>query len=106
MNIIITIIINSVILAVVSGLMYHAQDMLLYHPEVPPESRLYVILPSAFHLPFENHTIKARDGTKINVVLVKQAKPGAPTLLYFHGNAGNIGHRFGLSFVFLIFAEM
>ncbi|KAK7091462.1 protein ABHD13-like [Littorina saxatilis] len=75
------------------GLMYNAQDMLLYHPEVPPESRLYVILPSAFHLPFENHTTQARDGTKINIVLVKQPKPGAPTILYFHGNAGNIGHR-------------
>ena len=79
--------------------------MLLYHPAVPPESRLYVILPSAFHLPFENHTIQTRDGIKINVVLVKQPKPGAPTLVYFHGNAGNIGHRFELSFAFLIFCH-
>jgi hypothetical protein len=77
----------------VTGLAYNAQDMLLYHPEVPPESRMYVIMPNAFQLPFENHTIQARDGTKINVVLVKQAKPTAPTMLYFHGNAGNIGHR-------------
>ena len=76
--------------------MFHAQDMLLYHPEVPPESRLYVILPSAFQLPFENHTIQTRDGTKINVVLVKQTKAGGPTLVYFHGNAGNIGHRLDL----------
>lgn len=75
------------------GLAYHAQDMLLYHPDVPPESRLYVIQPSAFHLPFENHTIQTGDGTKINVVLVKQQKLLAPTILYFHGNAGNIGHR-------------
>lgn len=75
------------------GLMYHAQDMLLYHPDVPPESRLYVILPNAFHLPFENHTIPTRDGEKINVILVKQQQPGAPTMLYLHGNAGNIGHR-------------
>ena len=86
--------------------MYHAQDMLLYHPEVPPESRLYVILPSAFHLPFENHTIQARDGTKINIVLVKQPKPGAPTLLYFHGNAGNIGHRFGLSCILSLYSNV
>ncbi|KAL8558237.1 hypothetical protein ACOMHN_040935 [Nucella lapillus] len=75
------------------GLIYHAQDMLLYHPDVPPESRLYVILPSAFQLPFENHSVRAQDGTHINLVFVKQAKPGCPTLLYFHGNAGNIGHR-------------
>lgn len=77
----------------VLGLAYHAQDMLLYHPDVPPESRLYVIQPSAFQLPFENHTVQTRDGTKINIILVKQQKLSAPTLLYFHGNAGNIGHR-------------
>ncbi|PVD31942.1 hypothetical protein C0Q70_07368 [Pomacea canaliculata] len=73
--------------------MYNAQDMLLYHPDVPPESRMYVILPSAFHLPFENHSILTKDRVKINIILVKQPQPGRPTLLYFHGNAGNVGHR-------------
>ena len=37
-----------------------------------------------------------RDGTQLHLFLVKQ--PGeqskkVPTVLYFHGNAGNIGHR-------------
>ena len=37
-----------------------------------------------------------RDGTQLHMVLVKQAEEvysQVPTLLFLHGNAGNIGHR-------------
>ena len=37
-----------------------------------------------------------RDGTLLHLFLIKQPaeKSGSvPTILYFHGNAGNIGHR-------------
>ena len=41
-------------------------------------------------------TVISRDGTQLHLFLIKQ--PGeqskkVPTILYFHGNAGNIGHR-------------
>ncbi|XP_046583864.1 protein ABHD13-like [Haliotis rubra] len=75
------------------GLFYNAQDMLLYHPDQPPHSRMYVELPGILHLPYENHFVKTRDGTQINVVLVKQSHLDVPTVVFFHGNAGNIGHR-------------
>ncbi|KAI8776821.1 alpha/beta hydrolase domain-containing protein 13 [Biomphalaria glabrata] len=77
----------------VFGLLYHAQDMLLYHPESPPDSRLMVITPEAFQMPYENHFIRTKDGTRINVVLIKQMQRSTLTVIFFHGNAGNIGHR-------------
>ena len=73
--------------------MYHAQDMLLFHPETPADSRIYVTQPSIFQLPYESFMVQARDGTRLHAMFVKQVKPGRPTVLFFHGNAGNIGHR-------------
>ena len=43
-----------------------------------------------------NQLFHLRDGTELHMFLVRQpgdAAQRAPTLLYFHGNAGNIGHR-------------
>jgi len=79
-----------------SGVVYKAGDKLLYHPEQPPHSRVFVPTPAIFNLPFDNLFITARDGTQLHLFLIKQ--PGevskkVPTVLYFHGNAGNIGHR-------------
>jgi len=76
-----------------SGLLYQAGDRLLYHPDQPPHSRIFVPTPQMFNLPFENLFISARDGTQLHMFLVKQDSHTAPTLLYLHGNAGNIGHR-------------
>jgi len=79
-----------------SGVLYQAGDKLLYHPEQPSHSRVFVPTPAIFNLPFENLFISSRDGTQLHLFLIKQ--PGevckkVPTVLYFHGNAGNIGHR-------------
>ncbi|KAH9512651.1 Alpha/beta hydrolase domain-containing protein 13 [Bulinus truncatus] len=67
--------------------------MLLYHPESPPDSRMMVITPEAFQMPYENHFVRTKDGTRINVVLIKQMHRTTPTVVFFHGNAGNVGHR-------------
>ena len=95
-----------------TGVLYKAGDKLLYHPDQPPHSRLFVPTPAMFDLPFDNLFIPSRsvsslhrvtliilifrDGTQLHLFLIKQ--PGeksrkVPTLLYLHGNAGNIGHR-------------
>nr|XP_022289188.1 protein ABHD13-like [Crassostrea virginica] len=76
------------------GVFYNAQDLLLYHPGEPPQSRLFVDSPQRYNLRGENHFLVTRDGVKINVVLIKHSNPNAPTVVYFHGNAGNIGHRY------------
>ena len=78
-----------------TGILYHAGDRLLYHPEQPPTSRVYVPSPSMVGLTFESVFIKSKDSTRIHMFLVKQEPPErvsrAPTLLFLHGNAGNIG---------------
>lgn len=78
------------------GVLYNAQDLLLYYPDQPAQSFLFVESPSMFGLPFDNITVKTKDGVKINMFLIKQPPNllgTAPTVIYFHGNAGNIGHR-------------
>lgn len=47
-------------------------------------------------LPFESVTIKTKDGANLHAYFIRH--PGqkgdfCPTLVYFHGNAGNNGHR-------------
>ena len=78
------------------GAFYHYQDALLFFPDQPESSRVFVQSPHKLGLPYENLQIKTKDGIQINVVFLKQAGQRlatAPTVVFFHGNAGNIGHR-------------
>lgn len=102
----------ALILASVAGILYKFQDVLLYFPDQPSSSRLYVPMPTG--IPHENIYIKTKDGVRLNLILLRytggDSPPGVgpsnqanadgpssssspPTILYFHGNAGNIGHR-------------
>ncbi len=84
------------VLFAVSGILYHAGDRLLYHPDMPPTSRVFVPAPSVVGLPFESVYLHAKDKTRLHSFLVKQPPEkmaDAPTVLFLHGNAGNIGHR-------------
>ncbi|OQR76993.1 abhydrolase domain-containing protein 13-like [Tropilaelaps mercedesae] len=75
--------------------LYNICDQLLYHPEQPETSRTHVGLPSTMNLPYEEVTLKTSDGVRLHSFLIKQEDnfESAPTILYLHGNAGNIGHR-------------
>ncbi|ESO10691.1 hypothetical protein HELRODRAFT_72182 [Helobdella robusta] len=78
------------------GFLYHIQDSLLYQPNVPTESRLFVDNPSRFGLPYENIHLHTADGLELHAYLIKQPAPqshNAYTVVFLHGNAGNIGHR-------------
>jgi hypothetical protein len=55
----------------VSGILYHAGDRLLYHPEQPPTSRVYVPSPSMAGLAFESIYIKSKDKTRLHMFLVR-----------------------------------
>ncbi|XP_014243239.1 protein ABHD13 isoform X2 [Cimex lectularius] len=76
---------------------YKTQDHLLYHPDDNnANSRDFVMDPSAFSLPFQNIFIQSEDGTRINLYFIRHPDPKGlivPTLVFFHGNAGNMGHR-------------
>lgn len=81
-----------------AGLLYHAADQLVYHPSQPHHSRIFVPSPNMVGLKFENVFICTSDGVKINCILIKRPNNDGksslpPTIVYFHGNAGNIGHR-------------
>ncbi|XP_062390377.1 protein ABHD13 [Sardina pilchardus] len=87
------------ILCSVAGILYKFQDVLLYFPDQPSSSRLYVPVPTG--IPHESVFVRAKDGVRLSLILLRYTgDPGvtdpttpAPTILYFHGNAGNIGHR-------------
>mmetsp|Transcript_61624 Transcript_61624/g.182087 ORF Transcript_61624/g.182087 Transcript_61624/m.182087 type:complete len:454 (-) Transcript_61624:17-1378(-) len=88
--------------AIALGMLYLNQEKLLYIPEIdgiprnncdnPPGYRS----PAEYALPFEKNMIKAEDGVSIHswLLLHPQSKERElPTIIFFHGNAGNIGIR-------------
>ncbi len=69
---------------------------MVYYPEQPESARVFVQTPSSLGLPFENVILTTEDGCKIVAYFIKQPSSQiskVPTVLYLHGNAGNIGHR-------------
>ncbi|XP_066260372.1 protein ABHD13 isoform X1 [Euwallacea similis] len=86
----------SLLVFAITGILYQVQDNLLYSPELPSHSRVYIPIPSMFGLPFESINYKCPDGVTIHMYFIHQPKERqrfAPTIVFFHGNAGNMGHR-------------
>lgn len=78
------------------GILYHREDQLVYRPESPANSRVYVPAPSIFNLPYQSIYTRSRDGTMLHMFFISQPEDKmkkVPTLLFLHGNAGNVGHR-------------
>lgn len=69
---------------------YFYQPRLIYFPDVP--GRALVATPATIGLSFEDARFKSRDGIEAHGWYVP-AGEGAPTVLFCHGNAGNISHR-------------
>ncbi|GAB0498796.1 hypothetical protein MMPV_010149 [Pyropia vietnamensis] len=84
------------------------QERLLYHPGIP--SRAHEGNPADYGLTFSDVPLVAADGTLLHAWLLHAPSPGGgrlgssgpagrrraagpATVLYFHGNAGNISHR-------------
>lgn len=68
---------------------------LVYCRNEPPESRYFVDHPSRYGLPSQTVFLDSGPGVRLHCYLIKQHADSArlPTLLFLHGNAGNIGHR-------------
>jgi len=66
------------------------QESLLFLPDLP--SRALVADPSAIGLAYEPVRIPTADGETLDAWFVP-ASPSRATVLFFHGNAGNISHR-------------
>jgi len=104
------------------GLLYYGQSYLIYPSAFPPGSRTDVLLPSRFGLHYEDLELKTSDGVILKCYLIPQKKdlgagsfyvdikPGVteeefiasrPTVIMFHGNGGNHGHRIPLAAIFV-----
>jgi fermentation-respiration switch protein FrsA (DUF1100 family) len=70
---------------------------LIYPSHMPPNARTDVPRPSQYGIKdFEELVIPTSDGEKLSAFYIRGPKGGRNancTLLMFHGNAGNIGHR-------------
>ena len=95
------------------GLLYTKQDSLLYFPSIggvprrPHENPRGYRNPGEHEIPYENHMITTSDGATIHSYLLLHPTDNKknysyksfsssivrPTIIYFHGNAGNIGLR-------------
>lgn len=75
--------------------LYGLQDLLLYQPNEPDTARTIVQTPDQFHMPYEIVSIETADNERLHGFLIKQVHRAdeCETLVFFHGNAGNIGHR-------------
>jgi len=71
-------------------LLFFNQDRLLFLPGVP--SREIDATPRAVGLPFESVTLTTADGERLDAWLIP-VEASRATLLFCHGNAGNISHR-------------
>jgi len=76
--------------------LYANQNKLVYVPNMPPNSRTELLDPRQFQIRhYEDVTLSTPDGEQLFCWLFKQTGTAttAPTIVFFHGNAGNIGIR-------------
>jgi acetyl esterase/lipase len=86
--------------------LYNNQEAMLYHPVIPgttfktPEDNPPPFNDPSnapFSLDYEDHMLRTLDGVRIHVWLVRTRASldasTAPTLVFFHANAGNVGFR-------------
>lgn len=88
---------SSGLAVIASSVLYFKQNELIYPRNVPVDARTNVPKPSQFGITdFEDIQIPTPDGQSLHAFLIHRSKirPSSNiTILMFHGNAGNIGHR-------------
>jgi len=90
----------SVILGLSGFIIYKLQNKIIYAANCPIDSRKITYTPRDFEMDdYEDIEITTKDGIKIRAFLVKKylndekTEIANSTLVYFHANAGNMGHR-------------
>ncbi len=74
-------------------LLYLTQHRMLYYPELP--SREVRLTPRAIGLGFESVDLTTADDVRLHGwwIPAPPTRPARATLLFLHGNAGNVSHR-------------
>ncbi|KAJ9466195.1 hypothetical protein DIPPA_70168 [Diplonema papillatum] len=87
------------LLRVLSYYLKDKQGQLLYFPEMPSDARHVVPTPAEYGLMYEDLEIVVSDGVRVKAYFIfdAQSTSSQVTLIHFHGNAGNIGHRMPLA---------
>ncbi|KAE8144360.1 alpha/beta-hydrolase [Aspergillus avenaceus] len=88
---------SSGLAVVASGLLYFKQNELIYPRNIPADARTNVPKPRQFGITnYEELQIPTPDGESLHALFIRPTRKGVAsnvTVLMFHGNAGNIGHR-------------
>ncbi len=79
-----------VLYATLALFLYFTQSGMLYYPNLP--SRELMLTPGRYGLEYEELRLTTRDGLTLHGWFIPAENPRA-TLLFCHGNAGNISHR-------------
>lgn len=80
--------------ATAAGLLFVYQSALVYPASFPEGSRTMVDTPDMYKMPFTEHRILTPDRVALHVyAMVHDDDASRPTVLMFHANAGNMGHR-------------
>jgi fermentation-respiration switch protein FrsA (DUF1100 family) len=74
----------------ITALIYFRQSSLIYYPDVA--GRDLTVTPQRIGLAFEDVELSTADGVRLHGWFVPSGDAQG-TLLFFHGNAGNISHR-------------
>ena len=78
-------------------IIFFSQSHLIYHPELDRE---IVNTPDQFSMPYESVVITTSDQEKLHGWFVPAVTETTATVLFLHGNAGNISHRMGYLSIF------
>ncbi|KAL2823757.1 Alpha/Beta hydrolase protein [Aspergillus cavernicola] len=88
---------SSGLAVVASGLLYFKQNELIYPRNIPADARTNVPKPRQFGIDdFEELQIRTPDGESLHGFFLRAPSKQSHqnlTVLMFHGNAGNVGHR-------------
>jgi len=79
-----------IVYAVISIYIYFMQTGLIFYPNMP--GRNLVATPESIGLSYQNVELVTEDGIKLHGWFIPHKKANG-TVLFFHGNAGNISHR-------------
>jgi len=104
---------------ITAGLLWYGQSYLIYPSAFPPGSRTDVANPGQAGIPYDDLRLDTVDAIKIHCyfIMFRKSQLDAgdststesdeefarrrPTIVMFHGNGGNMGHRIPLALAFL-----